>query len=296
MNYYDEIKKKIIDNEVYSTVKDYSKERYKVLTYFEIGKLLTKAGGKYGDNIINEYSKKLVVEVGKKYNRRTLFRMRQFYNVFNNEKVSPLATQLTWSHYTELLSLKDINEIIFYINISINQNLSKRELRTRIKNNEYERVPEKTKKKIKNQDPSSVVDFIKNPIIIKNGKNYDIISEKILQTIILEDIPFFLKELGNEFTFVENEYKIKIGDKYNYIDLLLYNIKYKCYVVVELKVTQLKKEHTGQIQIYMNYIDKNIKTNNENETIGIIICRKENKYVIEYCSDNRIITRKYELI
>lgn len=100
MNYYDEIKEQIINNEIYSKVKDYSRERHKVITYFEIGKLLNEAGGKYGDNIIDEYSKKLVVEVGKKYNRRTLFRMKQFYNVFSNEKVSTVSTQLSWSHYT----------------------------------------------------------------------------------------------------------------------------------------------------------------------------------------------------
>ena len=106
MNYYNEIKNKIINNEFYSKIKDYSKERHKVITYFEIGRLLTEAGGKYGDNVIEEYSKKLVVEVGKKYNRRTLFRMKQFYNMFSDEKVSQLATQLSWSHYVELLPLK----------------------------------------------------------------------------------------------------------------------------------------------------------------------------------------------
>ena len=95
MNYYNEIKNKLIDNEVYSKVKDYSKERHKVITYFEIGKLLNEAGGKYEDNIIGEYSKKLVVEVGKKYNRRTLFRMKKFYNVFSNQKVITMLTQLT---------------------------------------------------------------------------------------------------------------------------------------------------------------------------------------------------------
>ena len=126
MNYYNEIKNKIIDNEIYSKVKDYSKERYKVITYFEIGKLLNEAGGKYGDNIIEDYSKKLVNEVGKKYNKRTLFRMKQFYIVFNNQKVSPVATQLTWSHYTELLSIKDENELIYYINIATKKRLSKR--------------------------------------------------------------------------------------------------------------------------------------------------------------------------
>ena len=117
-----------------------------------------------------------------------------------------------------------------------------------------------------------------------------------MQRLILEDIPSFLKELGTGFTFIENEYKIKIGDNYNYIDLLLYNIEFNCYVVVELKVTELKKEHIGQIQVYMNYIDKNLKKINQDRTIGIIICKKDNKYVIEYCSDERIIARKYELV
>ena len=138
------------------------------------------------------------------------------------------------------------------------------------------------------------MDFVKNPLYIKNIKNYEIITEKVLQKLILEDIPFFLKELGSGFTFIDNEYKIKLGDRYNYIDLLLYNIKYKCYVVVELKVTELNSNHTGQIQKYMNYIDRNIKSIEENKTVGIIICKQDNKYVIEYCSDDRIISREYE--
>jgi len=136
MDYYGEIKNKLIDNEIYSRVKDYSKERNRVITYFEIGRLLNEAGGKYGDNIINEYSKKLVLEVGKKYNRRTLFRMKQFYNIFSNEKVSQLATQLSWSHYIEVLSLKDENKILYYIEKSISLNLSRNELRNIIKSKE----------------------------------------------------------------------------------------------------------------------------------------------------------------
>ena len=105
-----------------------------------------------------------------------------------------------------------------------------------------------------------------------------------------------MKELGNNFSFVDSEYKIKIGDTYNYIDLLLFNIKYNCYVVVELKVTELKKEHIGQIEVYMNYIDKNLKTMYQDKTIGIIIVKRDNKFVMEYCSDKRIISREYELI
>lgn len=90
--------------------------------------------------------------------------------------------------------------------------------------------------------------------------------------------------------------QFKLGNRCNYIDLLFYNIKYRCYVVVELKITELKKEHTGQIMTYMNYIDKNIKAIEENDTVGIIICKQDNKYVIKYCSDERIISRKYELV
>ena len=106
----------------------------------------------------------------------------------------------------------------------------------------------------------------------------------------------FLEELGIGFTFIKSEYPIKLGNRYNYIDLLLYNIKYRCHIVVELKITELKKEHTGQIMTYMNYIDKNIKTIEENDTVGIIICKQDNKYVIKYCSDDRIIAREYEFM
>jgi len=296
MNYYNEIKNKLIDNEVYTRVKDYSKERYRVITYFEIGKLLNEDGGKYGDNIIGEYSKKLMVEVGKKYNKRTLFRMKQFYNVFNNEKVSTLLTQLSWSHYLLLLSLKDYNKIIYYINLTINNNLTQRELLDAIKFKEYERLPEETKNRIDINEQADLVDFVKNPIVIKNNNTHEMISENILKKIILEDISGFLKELGTGFTYIDDEYKIKLGDRYNYIDLLLFNYEYNCFVVVELKVTELKKEHIGQIEVYMNYIDINLKKINQDKTIGIIICKQDNKYVIEYCSDKRIIARKYELV
>ena len=285
MNYYNEIKNKIIDNEVYSRIKDYSKERHKVITYFEIGKLLNEAGGKYGDNIIDEYSKKLVIEVGKKYNRRTLFRMKQFYNMFKDEKVSPLATQLTWSHYSELLSIKDINKLAYYINVAINNNLSKRELRERIKSNEYERLPIETKNKLIDEDIVEVKDLVPNPILIRNKNNIEIITEKALHHLILEDIESFMIELGNSFSFIGSEYKIKIGDRNHYIDLLLFNIKYNCYVVVELKVTEFKVEYISQVQKYMNYIDKNIKEISNNFTVGILICKRENRFVIEYCSD-----------
>ena len=296
MNYYEEIKNKIINNEIYCKVKDYSKERNTITTYFEIGRLLTEAGGKYGDNIIDEYSKRLVEEVGKKYNRRTLFRMKQFYKVFSDEKVSPLVTQLNWTQCLMLLSLKSCEKIYYYGNECIIKNLSKRQLEEKIKSKEYERLSESAKSKLIANEEPLLPDLVKNPILIKNTNKYTEISEKVLQQIILEDIKNFMQELGSGFSFVSNEYPIKLGDKYNYIDLLLYNYKYKCFVVIELKITKLKKEHTGQIQNYMNYIDKNIKEIDDNNTVGIIICKKDDHFVIDYCSDKKIISREFELI
>ena len=296
MNYYNEIKNKLIDNEVYSKIKDYSKEKHKVITYFEIGRLLTEAGGRYGDNIIDEYSQKLVVEVGKKYNRRTLFRMKQFYNMFSDEKVSPLATQLTWSHYIELLSIKDGNKLSYYINVAKNNSLSKRELREKIKNKEYERLPSETKNKLILDDKIEIKDLVPNPILLRNKNNIEVVTEKALHKLILEDIESFMKELGNSFAFMGSEYKIKIGDRNHYIDLLLFNIRFNCYVVIELKTTEFKAEYISQVQKYMNYIDKNVKEQFNNNTMGILICKRENRFVIEYCSDERIAVREYELV
>ena len=250
---------------------------------------------KYGDGLIKEYSKKLSEELGGKYNITTLKRMRQFYLII--EKGATLWHQLTWSHYRELLTFDNIDEINYYIKQTGDYNLSVRELREKIKSKEYQRLDDNTKLKLINKEETVVSDFIKNPIVIRNKYNIDkkSVTEKILQRLILEDIPSFLKELGDGFTFVENEYKIKIGNTFNYIDLLLYNIKFNCYVVIELKVTELKKEHIGQIQIYMNYVDKNIKTINQDKTIGVIICKKDNGYYIEYSSDSRIYHKEYIL-
>ena len=297
--YYKEIKNKLIDEEMYSKAKDYSKERHKVVAYYETGKLLLEAGSKYGDSIIENYSKKLVNEVGKKYSARTLRRMRQFYEIFSNfENWSPSGTNLNWSHYRELLPLKEHDKIRYYIKVCLENSLSKTKLHERIKNKEYERLDDKTKEKIINNDDLDLIDTLKNPILIKNSYNMDIniISEKFLQMIILEDISSFMNELGEGFCFIKEEYPIRIGSRYNYIDLLLYNYLYNSFVVIELKVTEVKKEHIGQISVYMNYVDKHVKSTIQNKTIGIIIATENNEFVMSYCSDPRITSRVYELI
>lgn len=294
MNYYNEIKNELVNNEINRKVKNYSINKSDLDAYYNVGRMLSEADNHYGEGIIKEYSKRLTYELGKGYSKRNLWLMLKFYEL--NEKVQTLSAQLSWSHYCELLSFENTDKIHYYIELVKNNNLSVRQLRERIKSNEYERLPESTKNKSVEQKESDIVDFIKNPILIKNSNKYDIFSEKVLKKLILEDIENFLEELGIGFTFIKSEYPIKLGNRYNYIDLLLYNIKYRCYVVVELKITELKKEHTGQIMTYMNYIDKNIKTIEENNTVGIIICKQDNKYVIKYCSDERIIAREYELI
>ena len=293
MKYYNEIKTELINNEITKKVKNYSINRSDLTTYYNVGKLLAEAGKHYGEGMIKEYSEKLTADLNKKYSYRSLNYMMKFYEL---QKMQSVTANLSWGHWIELLSIKNINEMKYYINQAEKLFLTTRELRTKIKNKEYERLDESTKKKLKEKEDLNVPDLVKNPIQIKNTSGNNEISEKILQKLILEDIPSFLKELGNGFCFINNEYKIKIGDRYNYIDLLLYNYEFNCFVVVELKITELKKEHIGQIEFYMNYIDKNLKSINQNKTIGIIICKKENNYIIEYCSDDRILAREYELI
>lgn len=294
-NYYNQIKDILVSNEAYKKVKDYSKNRHDLMSYYKVGKLLIEAQGgekraKYGDGLIKEYSKRLTNELGKGYSQRSLQLMRKFY-LF--QKTQALPAKLTWSHYNELLPLKDVNEINYYIDLSLKYHLSYRELHNKIKQKEYERLPESTKNKLITSDELKITDLVKDPIIIKTNDCKEKISEKVLQQLILEDIPFFLKQLGEGFTFIDNEYKININNKNNYIDLLLFNYIYNSFVVIELKVTELKKEYIGQIEIYKNYIDEHLKTINQNNTIGIIVYKEGNNYLLHYSTDSNIFASKY---
>ena len=295
INYYEKIKQELLNNEISKLAKRNSINNSDLTTYYNVGKMLSEAGKSYGENIIGKYSVKITQELGKKYNTTTLKRMRQFYLLI--EKGARFGHQLSWSHYIELIPIKNINEVNYYINICEKELLTRDELRNRIKSKEYERLSEETKNKLITNEELKLPDLVPNPIMISNCDYIDInsISEKYLQETIMLNISSFLRELGNGFSFIDNEYKIKIGNNYNYIDLLLYNVKFKCYVVVELKVTVLKKEHIGQIQVYMNYIDKNVKELTDNKTIGIIICSKNNQFIIEYCSDEKIVAREFKL-
>ena len=218
--------------------------------------------------------------------------MRKFYLLF--QKGGAMRHQLynlTWTHYRYLLPLNDINAIKYYVDISSMQNLSYRELRERIKSKEYERLG-------KNIDieKSKVESLIKNPILIKVNNKNEKLTEYALHQSILENMEDFLKELGVGFAFIGSEVKIKLGDRYNYIDFLLFNVKFNCYVVIELKVTEIKAEYIGQVIKYVNYVDKNIKEVYNEPTVGVIICKKENKYVMEYCTNPNIFVSTYQTI
>ena len=297
INYYNEIKETLVKNEVYKKVKDYSKNKSDLNAYFEVGRLIVEAQGgekraKYGNKLIKEYSEKLTKELGKGYDVSNLKRMCQFYLLFKKGgTVCHLSETLSWSHYRYLLPLNDINEISYYINISKELNLSVRELKERIKSKEYERIGYKQE-----LEGPKINTLIKNPIIIKVD-NPDIkLSEYALHQSILENMDDFLKELGIGFAYIGSEVKVKIGDRYNYIDFLLFNVKFNCYVVIELKVTEMKTEYIGQVTKYINYVDKNIKEVFNDKTVGVIICRKENKFVMEYCSNDRIFTTTYQTV
>ena len=296
MNYYKKIKNELINNEVYKKVKDYSKNRSDLNTYYKVGKLLNDAGKSYGEGIIKKYSDKLTKEFGRKYNYRNLFIMRKFYIIFKDENVNALRSQLSWTHYRELLTLNNINEIKYYIKIAETQNLSYRKLRKRIKSREYERLDDKTKEKLINKEEINAGDLIKDPILIRNKFDTGKISEKMLLETIMDNLEEFLSEFGDGYSFIKSGYPIKIGDRYNYIDMLLYNIYDNCYVVIELKINEIKKEHIGQIETYMNFIDKNLRTINQSPTIGIIVCKKKNGYLFKYVTNENIYEREYELV
>ena len=281
-------------NEAYKKVKDYSKNKSDLNAYLKVGRLLIRAQGgeeraQYGNRLIKEYSLKLTKELGKGYNSSSLKRMRKFYILI--QKGATLSHQLTWSHYVEIIKLNDVQKIKYYTYICEIQNLSVRELRNKIKSKEYERIGYKEE-----LEEPKVNTLIKNPIIIKTkNKVSDDVSEYVLHKFILEDMDNFLKELGNGFAYIGHEVKIKIGEYFHYIDFLLFNYKYNCFVVVEIKITKMKAEYIGQVKKYMNYVDKNIKEVFNDKSVGVIICKKEDRYVLEYCSDDRIFMTTYEM-
>ena len=295
--YYEEIEHLIKKNEIQKQVRRLEENNDLVKTYWEIGKILVEAQGgssraKYGNELIKKWSLKLTELYGKGYDATNLKRFRQFYLIF--EKGGALRHQLTWTHYRKLLPIKNENKRNYYINLCIKNNLSERELTKEIKSNSYERLIDKPDKiDIIVPEKYSITTDMKNPIIIEVNKEVN--TEKDLELSILANLDFFFKQLGEGFLYAGHQYKINDGINNYYIDILLFNIKLNCYVIVELKLRSLKKEDKAQMEFYMELVDKQIKEVHHNKTIGIIITKESNEFIVNFISNEDIIHLNYKL-
>jgi predicted nuclease of restriction endonuclease-like (RecB) superfamily len=299
MNYYNEIKSILVDNAIGRKVREYKSNQKDLESYYNVGKLLVEAQGgeeraKYGNGLIKEYSKRLTSELGKGYSVRSLTDMRTFYS-FCQKRQSLIAEfkfqNISWTCITKLLKLDDINAIFYYVKCIGKMNLTTRELDLKLKSKEYERLDSKIKEKLVKQEEVSVRDKIPDPIVLEGLEYKERLTEKMVQKWIDENPTSFCKSLGEGYSYIESQYKIKIGSNYNYIDILLFNYISNSFVAVEIKVTELKKEHIGQIETYMNYIDANLKKDFHNKTTGILLVRENNKWLIKYINNDGILVR-----
>ena len=292
-NYLENIRSYIISEQAKTIVRDYSANKSRLETNYNIGKELAEAGKHYGEGIVKKYANNLTKEFGKGYKTEELRKMRAFYELI--QKCGPVDRVLSWSHYVKLLPLKNVEEIKYYISIIKRDNLSKRALAERIKTNEYGRLSDGAKAGLLNKEELSLVQSIPSPIVLMPNKSYEVYTEKVLQEIIYENLDSFMKQLGGGYTYVGKEYKLNIGDKKNYIDYLLYNYKMNCFCVIEIKAREYRKNDYGQIKTYMNYIDEHLKTITQNNTIGIIITKSVNKFEAYYVKDNQVTIVEFKI-
>jgi predicted nuclease of restriction endonuclease-like (RecB) superfamily len=292
-NYLENIRSYIISEQARTIVRDYSANKSKLETNYNIGKELSEAGKHYGEGIVKKYAKELTKEFGKGYGITELRKMRAFYYIA--QKCAPLGRVLTWSHYKLLLPLKNLDEIKFYIDLTIRDNLSKRALAERIKSNEYGRLAPETKQKLKEEKEVNQSEMVPSNIVIPSNKLEEKLTEKVLENLIIDNISEVMGQLGEGYCFIKKQYKLNIGNNKNYIDILLFNIKYNNYVVVEIKAREFRKEDIGQIKLYMNYIDKEVKNITQNKTMGIIITKEVNEFVIRYIKEDNIAISTFDI-
>ena len=303
MNYFKNIEELIIENEASKKANALRNNSSTLQTYWNIGKIIVEAQGgekraKYGDNLINEWGKKLSLKYGKGYDTRSLRRFRTFYIEFS--KWAAVRPELTWTHYRTLLSIKNKNERNYYINLVILNNLSSRELEKEIKNKAFDRLSYADKNNIEiisdtNNTTLSIKDMIKDPIILKSDKNMDKIDEQAIHKYIISLLEDKFLELGTGFALIGHEYKIHIDNKTYKIDLLFFNYLINAFIVVEIKTRKIKHRDIGQLKFYVNYVEDNIKEINHNKTIGLLIVKENDKYVIKYTTNEDILVTTYAL-
>ena len=206
-NYLENIRSYIISEQARTIVRDYSANKSKLETNYNIGKELSEAGKHYGEGIVKKYAKELTKEFGKGYGITELRKMRAFYYIA--QKCAPLGRVLTWSHYKLLLPLKNLDEIKFYIDLTIRDNLSKRALAERIKSNEYGRLAPETKQKLKEEKEVNQSEMVPSNIVIPSNKLEEKLTEKVLENLIIDNISEVMGQLGEGYCFIKKQYKLK---------------------------------------------------------------------------------------
>ncbi len=295
--YYNEIEHLIKKNEISKRARRLEENNDTVTNYWNVGRLIIEAQGgesraKYGNELIKKWSVRLTEQYGKGYDATNLRKFRQFYNSF--PKCAALQRTLSWTHYKRLLPIKDENKRNYYINLCIQNKLSERELAKEIKSNSYERLINKPEKiDIISPQKHSITANMKDPIIIEVDK--EISSEHDLELSILANLDLFFKQLGEGFLYAGHQYKLSDGSKNYYVDLLLFNMKLNCPVVVELKLRPLKKEDKAQMEYYMKLIDEQFREPHHNKTIGIIISKESDKLIANFIKSEEIIPLTYQL-
>ncbi len=281
-----------------------------VLTYFEIGKMIVeeeqngKERADYGKQLIIDLSQKLTTEFGKGFSITNIQQMRQFYLVYSKQQTLSAEFNLSWSHYMKLMRIDNEFERKFYEIESFKNNWSLRELNRQYDSALFTRLSlskdknEILKLSIKGQTIEKPQDAIKDPYILDfiglpEKSNY---SESELEQKLIDKLEHFLLELGNGFTFVSRQNRISFDDKHFRVDLVFYNRILRCFVLIDLKIGELKHQDIGQMQMYVNYFDRQVKLEEENKTIGIILCQNKSEAVVEFTlpeNNQQIFASKY---
>ena len=314
-------KLKVIDNinpvfeEIKSLVNNSKNKIYAAVNvemlnlYWNIGKIIMniqdgETRAKYGDNVIDKLSIKLTKEFGRGFSKRNLRSMRCFYSCYPIWQT--VSAKLSWSHYLEIIKIDDENKRNFYMNEAVNSNWSVRELKRQIDSLLFERLSiSKNKENVlklacKGQEIKTGKDLIKDPFVLefldlKENTDY---LESDLEKNILNHLKEFLLELGKGFMFVGSQVRITMDEDHFYPDLVFYNRLAKCFVIIDLKIGSLTHQDIGQMQMYVNYYDRNIKQKDENKTVGILLCTNKKETIVKYTlpeDNNTIFASTYKL-
>ena len=256
--------------------------------YWEVGKYLSSLveNSSFGDKVIDEVAAYIAESnpTIKGFNRRGLYRMKQFYETYKDDKiVTPLVTQISWTNHLLIMSgSKSAEERRFYIELCIKNNYSKRELERQIDSAYYQRYMLSTKKQLPESVPNTVRGNILDSYVLEFLNLPEQYSENNLKKAIIVNLKNFILEFGKDFTFIGEEYRVQVGGQDFYIDLLFYNRALSCLVPIELKIGKFKPEHIGQINFYLEALDRDVKKPNENPSVGVILCATKDDAVVEY--------------